>query len=379
MPIILTDSLDKLNLSSGYYNDICYKTTSEDGTDILLKDRQTEYIEKDKIVCQDDCDFTEYDYETLKAKCSCKVKESSKSFVDMNINKNKLLENFKNINNIANFNILSCYKKLFNKNGISNNIGCYLIFIIILFHILTILIFSINQFSSIVNTIKNILSQLPGFSSVKKEKNEKIKVDRFNFKKISIHKIKSKKISKNKHISNKRPLNKSKIKINSKIRKNKQDKKENIKKYIDEEINGFSYDFTLLYDKRTFCQYYASLLKTQHNLICALFNNNDYNSGIIKIDLFLIGFTIEYTVNALFYNDDTMHKIYESKGNFDLETQVPIVIYSTIISMILNYPLNFLALSNDPIINFKQDNTKIELLKKSKNLIKTLLMIVNSK
>ena len=128
----------------------------------------------------------------------------------------------------------------------------------------------------------------------------------------------------------------------------------------------------MLYDKRTFCQYYASLLKTQHNLICALFNNNDYNSGIIKIDLFLIGFTIEYTVNALFYNDDTMHKIYESKGNFDLETQVPIVIYSTIISMILNYPLNFLALSNDPIINFKQDNTKIELLKKSKNLIKIL-------
>ena len=372
IPIILSGNMDIFNSSSKYYNDICYTTTSEDGTDILLKDRQKEFIDKDKIICQEDCDFSEYNYDTLEAKCSCQVKESSKSFVDMNINKNKLLENFKNINNIANFNILSCYKKLFNKNGISNNIGCYLIFIIILFHILTILIFSINQFSSIVNTIKNILSQLPGFSSVKKEKNEKIKVDRFNFKKISIHKIKSKKISKNKHISNKRPLNKSKIKINSKIRKNKQDKKENIKKYIDEEINGFSYDFALLYDKRTFCQYYASLLKTQHNLICALFNNNDYNSGIIKIDLFLIGFTIEYTVNALFYNDDTMHKIYESKGNFDLETQVPIVIYSTIISMILNYPLNFLALSNDPIINFKQDNTKIELLKKSKNLIKIL-------
>ena len=83
MPIILTDSLDKLNLSSGYYNDICYTTTSEDGTDILLKDRQTEYIDKDKIVCQDDCDFTEYDYETLKAKCSCKVKETPSSIADM--------------------------------------------------------------------------------------------------------------------------------------------------------------------------------------------------------------------------------------------------------------------------------------------------------
>ena len=39
--------------------------------------------------------------------------------------------------------------------------------------------------------------------------------------------------------------------------------------------------------------------------------------------------------------------------------------------MVLNYPLNYLALSNDPIINFKK-NTKINLLKKSKDLIKIL-------
>ena len=39
-----------------------------------------------------------------------------------------------------------------------------------------------------------------------------------------------------------------------------------------------------------------------------------------------------------------MHKIYESKGYFDLEIQLPIAIYSTLISMVLNYPFNFLAL-----------------------------------
>ena len=123
---------------------------------------------------------------------------------------------------------------------------------------------------------------------------------------------------KKKHFYNKKPLNDKKIKIYSKNLE--KDKKEKTKMFIDEEINEFSYNYALQYDKRTYCQYYASLLKTQHSLICALFNNNDYNSGIIKINLFIIGFTIEYTVNALFYNDDTMHKIYESKGDFDLET-----------------------------------------------------------
>ena len=126
-------------------------------------------------------------------------------------------------------------------------------------------------------------------------------------------------------------------------------------------------------DKRTYCQYYISLLKTQHNLI-SIFNNNDYNSKIIKINLFLIGFAIEYTINALFYNDDTMHKIYKIKGEFDLETLIPIAVYSTIISTILDYSFNFLALSNDSIINFKQDNSIINIKKRTKSLINNLII-----
>ena len=75
IPIEINDDLDKLNISSGYYNDICYTTTSEDGTDISLKDRQTEYIDNDKMICQEGCDFSYYDYETNVAKCSCKLKD----------------------------------------------------------------------------------------------------------------------------------------------------------------------------------------------------------------------------------------------------------------------------------------------------------------
>ena len=218
------------------------------------------------------------------------------------------------------------------------------------------------------------------YKSVKKnEKDEKniiFKKYRFNSKKISIYKKSKRKEKKNKHYSNKKPLNDRQIKINIKVKnnlKNKLKNKVNNKKYIDEEINGFSFKIAKKYDKRTYCQYYISLLKTQHNLICIIFNNNDYNSGIIIIDLFFIGFTIDYTVNALFYNDDTMHKIYKSKGNFDLETQIPIAIYSTIISIILNFPFNILALSNDAIINYKQNNTKGNIFKRAKNLKKILI------
>ena len=138
--------------------------------------------------------------------------------------------------------------------------------------------------------------------------------------------------------------------------------------FKDEELNTLPYNLAILYDKRKYCGFYASLLKIQHNFINSFMNNNDYNSKIIKIDLFIIGFAIEYTVNGLFYTDDTMHEIYESKGQFDYKTQIPIIVYSTFISMILNAPLNFLALSNDAILNFKRSNIKNNIKEKAQRL-----------
>ena len=83
IPIVITENLDKFNSSSGYYNDICYTTTSEDGTDIILRDRQNEFISNNKIICQEDCVFSEYNSDNNIAKCTCKVKESSKSMENL--------------------------------------------------------------------------------------------------------------------------------------------------------------------------------------------------------------------------------------------------------------------------------------------------------
>jgi len=440
LPLIISDSLDKLNISSGYYNDICYTITSEDGTDVLLKDRQKEFINNDNLVCQEDCDFSQYDYETFKAKCSCDVKETPSSIADMSINKEKLLDNFKNIKNIVNFDFLICYKKLLKIEGIIYNIGCYILLVIILFHIISIFIFYINQFPSLKKRIQKISIDINEYHLDKGNKNIDKKVNKikiYKAKKIEVknaNKIEIKKINKNvnkdvnkiiikkvnkieiKKINKKGKKNKpkkniklerndifiykkGKDKIKNNIKKNyinktpvyhfgskqinpkinmkgfhKIEKIKNIKikKLIDEEINELSYYLACQYDKRTYCGYYISLLKTKHNLIFAFFNHTDYNSGIIKLDLFFISFAIDYILNAFFYNDDTMHKIYESKGQFDLTSQLPIIIYSYIISIILNAALNFLALSNDIILGFKQFKYKINLTRRMKRLKRCL-------
>ena len=140
------------------------------------------------------------------------------------------------------------------------------------------------------------------------------------------------------------------------------------KEFTDEEINELNYELAMKYDKRTFGMYYISLLRTKHNFIFSFFYNKDYNSKIIKYDLFFINFVIYYGVNAPFFNDDLMHKIYDKKGSYDIINQIPSIIYSTIISSALNALLKLLSLSSKDIINFKKKKSQENIKTRKKNL-----------
>ena len=142
----------------------------------------------------------------------------------------------------------------------------------------------------------------------------------------------------------------NKLNINKKVK--------NIMEYNDDEKNLFSYDLAIEYDHRTFCEYYISLLRTKHYLFSAFFYDKDYNSRIIKINLFFKRFIISYAINALFFNDDTLHEIYENKGSYDFIYELPKIIYSSLIPMVLITVLNKLGLTNEDIIDLKNEKSK---------------------
>ena len=180
LPVFISEieNIDEYNTSSGYYNDICYPAQSESNTDIIIKDRQKEFIDKNKTVCQENCDFTEYNYNTQKAKCSCKVEESSSSSIFMNINKTEIYESFKDIKSKMNIEIVKCYKVLFTKDGIIKNIAFYLIIIIFLLHLIFIIIFYNKDSNKIKNIIKDIIFSINYLEVIKdegEENNSKIK------------------------------------------------------------------------------------------------------------------------------------------------------------------------------------------------------------
>ena len=67
-----------------------------------------------------------------------------------------------------------------------------------------------------------------------------------------------------------------------------------------------------------------------------------------------------------------MHNVYENKGLFDISYQLPLIIYSSFISMFLGALVQLLGLSNDAIIEFKQSEETENVDKRGLKLIKKL-------
>ena len=138
----------------------------------------------------------------------------------------------------------------------------------------------------------------------------------------------------------------------------------NFNDYNEYEINNLKYNEAKKIDKRNYLQYYFSLLKRKQLIIFTFYTSTDYNSRIIKISLFLFSFILHITVTALFFNDSTMHKIYEDEGSFNFIYQIPTILFSTVISTAINFLILFLSLTEKDIIEIR---TKVEEKKENLN------------
>ena len=145
---------------------------------------------------------------------------------------------------------------------------------------------------------------------------------------------------------------------NNKKQTDKKDIPENyskMKNLTDPELDDLKYEEAKIYDKRTFFQYYWSNLKQNQLIIFTFIPNSDYNIIYAKISLFIVSFCLFFCINAFFFSDETMHKIYEDKGIFDIIFQIPQILYSSIISSIINIILKKLSLSENKIIELKAE------------------------
>ena len=63
-------------------------------------------------------------------------------------------------------------------------------------------------------------------------------------------------------------------------------KKYKINELNDEEMNNLKYELAIILDKRTYFQYYYSLLKKKNLILFAFLSSNDYNLVSIKVSFY---------------------------------------------------------------------------------------------
>ena len=58
-------------------------------------------------------------------------------------------------------------------------------------------------------------------------------------------------------------------------------------------------------------------------------------------------------MNVFFFSDESMHKLYVNYGKYDFIQQIPQILYSTIISKLIEIILCYLSLTDKPIYQIK--------------------------
>ena len=270
---------------------------------------------------------------------------------------------------------IKCINSLFTIDGLKYNISNYIFMIFVFYYLLSIILFIKCGYYLLENDINEIINLKKKIN--KKNHNSKKKN---NFppkrKNKSISLIKSINIIKGNNNSQSKFLKKSKknsinsVQENKKTKKNsmpnlnintlktnsKNHKKKKIK-FNDFEINTLKYTDAISYDKRTFCEYYKSLLKTKHPLIFSFCPIKDYNILIIKLCIFCLSFSLYYSVNFFFFDDNMLHKIYKEGGKYNIINYLPKILIAFGSSHVLTIIIKFIFLSERNILQVRKQST----------------------
>ena len=117
------------------------------------------------------------------------------------------------------------------------------------------------------------------------------------------------------------------------------------------------YKYAVELDKRTYWEYYISLLRTKHPIIFTFFPIKDFNILINKLCIFFFSFSIDFALNTILFDYKAIHIIYENEGSYNVSSFLPQIIISFFISYYITIIIKFLVLSERDILIIKNEKS----------------------
>ena len=148
------------------------------------------------------------------------------------------------------------------------------------------------------------------------------------------------------------------------------------KKLDDLDLNNLTYEKAIELDKRQLSEIYWSKLKRKHLLIFTFFSCDDHNLVYIKIARFIFIICTSLAMNVIFFFDSSMHKIYLDYGKYNFIQQIPQIIYSSLVSAVIETLIGILSYTDSNIYAIRQiEEYNPEKIKKIMRTIKIKLII----
>ena len=407
---------DLFNPNDSFYQDLCTPFKSENGTDVTLSDRRNDYYKtfSNDIQCQEKCEYSNYLSNSGFLKCECNVNDDNiNTEKEEKFSEKMLYESFYDILKYSNYKLVKCYNLVFNKNIFFNNKGNIIVLVYFFVFNITLILFILYGFNFLKLDVFRIMEQKKINNNKIKEKENEFELNEkkegnppkrktFSLKKKGYDKndrkdselnktegefIKKQINSKNRNRNMKYTsliLVNNQININNKIKKHsrksikatrthklplfdkyKKDNnnnkfnitlnnvKEIEKKFDDFELNELEYIEACEYDKRNFINIYWSLLKREHLIIFTFFIRKDHNITYIKLSRFIFLLCTDMALNVFFFSDDSMHHVYKSYGKYDFLQQISQIIYSTIVTQVIEVFLCYLSMTDKHVYKIK--------------------------
>ena len=116
---------DLFDKNNKFYKDICTPYKSEDGTDVILADRNNDFFAKHEIICQSSCDYSSFSSQTFYVRCECDVveKEQIEAEEPKKATTKRDYNSIVDILKYSNYKVLYCYKLVFRGVTFYKNLG----------------------------------------------------------------------------------------------------------------------------------------------------------------------------------------------------------------------------------------------------------------
>ena len=410
---LVDDGYEPFNLRDKFYRELCTPYTSENGTDVLLDERE-EFVYStltNETNCYDNCKYISYSLDTKYMRCECPVNETYTTLDMKHISGNNIAQSFMSVFKSTNYKVMICYNLVFNFKIFCHNYGsilaliCFVVYLIFMFiccgkgitplkkHISKIIFKETEDIKE--SNKKKIFDKKDGKGlkfkektkpEMPKDKNEHNPPKKFKSLKIKDKivdnvkttedtklvnhndvnpnkKRKSRRGSKRKstnlaHILPKDKLNnvkKNNLVINSKILNN--DKEEEEKRRPEDldmyELNELNYDDACELDNRGFCKTYWSVLMREHLVLLTFFNCYDYNLFYVKIEKFFILICTQMTINGLFFIHESMYRKSSHDDDLTFVEKIPQLLFTLIGAHIIEVILCFLSMTDVHVYEIK--------------------------